>query len=329
MALDGKVLARAKSALADRRKKNEERYDARVIKAYSKNPKIRELDLQLRQTMTELAKTTFTSNSGTSVDDIKSRNLLLQDEIKNELVNSGFSENYLDNNYICEKCSDTGFVGTSMCGCLEELYRQEQKQSLSNLFKLGDESFDNFKLSYYSETLTTEDGRTHRNYMESVRNICYGYAHNFEDDFKNLLFIGKPGLGKTYLSACIARVVSENGHSVVYDMATAIFSKFEYVKFSKSDDLDDVREEIKRYFECDLLIFDDLGTELTTAYTITALYELINMRLITGKKTIISSNLTIDELCERYSEQTASRLKGEFKILPFVGDDIRMKKNMV
>jgi len=144
-----------------------------------------------------------------------------------------------------------------------------------------------------------------------------------------LLFLGATGLGKTYLSACIARVVAERGHSVVYDMATVIFSKFEDVKFSRTDDLEDKRDEIKRYLECELLIIDDLGTELVTAFTVATLYEVINTRLITGKSTIVSSNLTVDDLYSRYSEQIASRLEGEYHVLKFYGDDVRKKKNLM
>ena len=143
----------------------------------------------------------------------------------------------------------------------------------------------------------------------------------------NLFFNGSPGLGKTFLSACIARVVADNGHSVVYDMASSIFAKFEDAKFLRTEEPEDIRAEVKRCLECDLLILDDLGTEMTTSFTVSALYELINTRLVTGRKTIVSSNLTIHELRRRYSEQIMSRLEGEYQVLTFRGDDIRRKRN--
>ena len=163
--------------------------------------------------------------------------------------------------------------------------------------------------------------------MEIIYETCVEYARKFGKNSMNLFFNGAPGLGKTFLSACIAHVVSENGYSVVYDMASSVFSRFEDVKFLRTEDPEEARSEVKRYLECDLLIFDDLGTEMTTQFTVSALYEIINTRLITGKKTIVSSNLTLDELSRRYSEQIMSRLEGEYQVLTFRGDDIRKKRN--
>jgi DNA replication protein DnaC len=165
--------------------------------------------------------------------------------------------------------------------------------------------------------------------MEIIYEICVEYSRKFGENSKNLFFIGAPGLGKTFLSACIARVVADKGYSVVYDMATSIFSKLEEEKFRKTDDPEETletRTEIKRYLECDLLILDDLGTEMVTSFTISALYELINTRLITNRKTIVSSNYSIEDLKRRYTEQIMSRLEGEYQVLTFRGDDIRKIK---
>jgi DNA replication protein DnaC len=143
----------------------------------------------------------------------------------------------------------------------------------------------------------------------------------------NLFFNGAPGLGKTFLSACIAHVVADSGRSVVYDTASSIFSKFEDFKFSRTNDKEEARSEMNRYLECELLIFDDLGTEMSTEFTTSVLYEIVNTRLATGRKTIISSNLTLDEMRRRYSEQIMSRLEGEYQVLTFRGEDIRRKRN--
>ena len=329
MALDGRILAHAKVTLAEKRKLNENRQEQRLLSAYAKNPQIRELDAELRLTMAELVGAALFSNSNASANDIRKKNEQLQIARKSELVRVGFSEDYLDEKYMCEKCNDTGFADNHICECLEEIYKKEQKASLSNLFKLGDERFENFIISYYDETPNADTGISPRNNMEIVYKTCFEYARKFGKNSMNLLFIGAPGLGKTYISACIARVVAESGFSVVYDMAAVIFSKFEDVKFSKADDLEEKREEIKRYLECELLIIDDLGTELITAFTIAALYEVVNTRLITGKKTIVSSNLTVEELRNKYSEQIASRLEWEYQVLRFYGDDIRMKKALL
>jgi len=208
-----------------------------------------------------------------------------------------------------------------------ELYKEAQKESLSSLLKLGDETFDSFDLSYYADTLSPDTTVSVRRSMEIIFEICVEYARNFGKKSMNLFFIGAPGLGKTFLSACIARVVAENGHSVVYDMAASVFGKFEEAKFTRMDDPEETRAEIRRYLECDLLIVDDLGAEMTTAFTVSALYDIVNTRLITNRKTIVSSNLTLGELHRRYSGQIMSRLEGEYQVLTFRGDDIRKKRN--
>ena len=141
----------------------------------------------------------------------------------------------------------------------------------------------------------------------------------------HVLLYGPPGLGKTFLSACIARVVSEDGFSVVYDTAGHIFAQFEASKFRR-DDVDEPDESVERCMACDLLILDDLGTEMTTAFVQSALYQLLNSRLLAGRSTIISTNLDPDQIGRRYSAQIMSRLEGEFELLPFIGQDIRRLK---
>ena len=151
------------------------------------------------------------------------------------------------------------------------------------------------------------------------------FARDFRPGAQNLLLFGDPGLGKTFLSACIARVVSEDGFSVVYDTAGHIFAQFEASKFRR-DDVDEPDESVERCMACDLLILDDLGTEMTTAFVQSALYQLLNSRLLAGRSTIISTNLDPDQIGRRYSAQIMSRLEGEFELLPFIGQDIRRLK---
>ena len=329
MALDGKILVRAKNALAEKRRDHEEFLALRVERVYSASPRVRELDAEIRATMAELVGAALGTDTSARVEDIRVRNLDLQNQRKNEIINAGYPSDYLDAEYICDICNDTGYVNALMCVCLKKLYNDLQKSFLSSLLKLGKETFDNFDLSYYDDTVSFETGISPRRSMEDVYEFCVEYARKFGSKSMNLLFIGAPGLGKTFLSACIARVAADNGFSVVYDMAGSIFAKFEDVQFQRTDDLIGVREEIKRYMECDLLIIDDLGTEMTTTFTISALYEIINTRLITGKKTLVSTNLTSSELHKKYSEQIMSRLEGEYQVLRFYGDDIRKKKNAV
>ena len=332
MPLDGKLLVQAKAVLDEKRRENSQMYSRRQAEVYQKVPNVRMLDDQLRATMVELVGISLGNSDEEKIGDIRVRNLELQEERCAEMKRAGFPVDYLDESYICKRCRDTGYVQTKICDCLMELYKIEQTQSLSSLLKLGDETFDSFDLSYYDDVPSADTGISPRRAMEMIYEICVEYSRKFGNTSMNLFFSGAPGLGKTFLSACIARVVANKGFSVVYDMATSVFSKFEDAKFQKVDDPEqssEIRSEIKRYLECDLLILDDLGTEMTTTFTISALYELINTRLITDRKTIVSSNLTIDELRHRYSEQIMSRLEGEYQVLTFRGDDIRKKKNTI
>ena len=327
MSLDGRLLAQARDALEGKRKIKDERYERRVETAYARAPLVRALDAEIRGTMSDLISAALSPEGSSKVEEIRLRNIELQEQKRVELLRAGLSESYLDDDYMCSSCRDTGYVGTEICGCLMELYKEEQRQSLSNLFKLGDETFDSFELAYYDDSLAPDTGISPRRSMEIIYETCVEYARKFGEKSMNLFFNGAPGLGKTFMSACIARVVADNGYSVVYDTASSVFSKFEEAKFSRSEDTEEVREEIKRYLGCDLLIFDDLGTEMTTAFTVSALYEIINTRLVTGRKTIVSSNLTPHEMRQRYTEPIMSRIEGEYQVLTFRGDDIRKKRN--
>ena len=327
MSIDGKLLARAKARLDEARRKNDELHERRLEKVYARVPRVRALDREIMATMSDLVGVALGTDNSAQVEDIRLKNLELQEERGRELIRAGFSESYLDDGYMCHKCHDTGYIRAKMCACLLDLYKKEQRESLSSLLKLGDETFDSFDLSYYNEAPSPDTGISPRRNMEIIYETCVEYARKFGRKSMNLFFNGAPGLGKTFLSACIARVVAENGYSVVYDGAAAVFAKFEDAKFQRTGDLDEARSEVKRCLECDLLIIDDLGTEMTTAFTVSALYEIINTRLVSGRKTIVSSNLTLDELHRRYSEQIMSRLEGEYQPLTFRGDDIRRKKN--
>ena len=328
MSIDGKLLARAKTVLEEKRRYNDELYERRLETVYARVPRIRILDAEIRATMSDLIGFALNADNGGQIEDIRLRNLELQEQRRGELMRAGYSDSYLDEEYMCPNCHDTGYIRTEICDCLMKLYKREQRESLSSLFKLGNETFDSFDLSYFDNTPAPDTGISPRRSMEIIYETCVEYARKFGKKSMNLFFNGAPGLGKTFLSACIARVVSENGHSVVYDMASSVFTKFEDAKFSRTDDPEETRAEVKRYLECDLLIIDDLGTEMTTTFTISALYELINTRLVTGKKMIVSSNLTLNELRRRYSEQIMSRLEGEYQTLTFRGDDIRKKRNI-
>ena len=191
------------------------------------------------------------------------------------------------------------------------------------MLDLGGQSFETFSLDWYSEEADPALGISARENMDWVYRTCRAYAEGFSLKSGNLLLTGEPGLGKTFLSAAIAREVSGEGWSVVYDTAGHIFESLEARKFGREEEDE---EGVERIRQCDLLILDDLGTELTTAFVQSALYQLINTRLLERKPAILSTNLGLLDLSRRYSPQIASRLEGEYQILPFFGEDIRKLK---
>jgi len=332
MSYDANILRRATELLEEQRRERTDKAERLRARVYEQDPKLLRLDRALQGTMARLAAQALRrgESSAEAIRSIRADNLSLQHEREVRLAALGLPADALDAKPACPHCGDTGWQGAKMCSCLRKLCAQEQIRELSKLLDLGEQSFDSFELDYYSNTLWPAKGESPRENMEFVKYTCYKYATDFgQGRTKNLFLSGAPGLGKTFLSACIARTVSEKGFSVVYDTAGNIFAQFEARKFQRdSADGREAKDETRRYLSCDLLILDDLGSELTTQFTQSALYELINTRLVAGKCTVISSNLSMEEAARRYSPQIASRLEGEYHVLHFFGDDIRLlKKN--
>jgi len=328
MSYDAAVLRRATARLEEEKRRRQRALEQRRAEVETRVPRVAEIDRRLRRTLLDVARATFEGGDPTArINALRDENLALQAEREQLLAAAGYPADVLEDKPACPKCQDKGWNGARMCDCLKILCTQEQIKELSKLLNLGEQSFPNFHLEFYSTEIDPQWGGSPRENMTRVLEICRNYAQKFgKYYFDNLYLYGNPGLGKTFLSACIARVVSENGFSVVYDTAGNIFSAFEAQKFSRDDeDAREAKEETNRYLNCDLLIVDDLGCELTTAFTQATLYTLINSRLVAGKRTIISSNMSPDELRRRYTPQIASRLEGEYRALPFFGDDIRLK----
>lgn len=332
MSYDANALRRATDRLEENRRSRADRVERLRARTYETQPRLAQLDKELQGTMSRLVAAALRrgENPAQAIQTIKGRNLDLQRERAVLLGALGLPEDALDLKPACPFCNDTGWRGASMCSCLKKLCAEEQMKELSKLLDLGEQSFDAFRIDYYSQTPWPGRGVSPRENMELVYEVCLNYAQKFgRFSIQNLFLSGPPGLGKTFLSACIARTVSEKGFSVVYDTAGNVFAQFEVRKFQRdSQDGLEARDETRRYLNCDLLILDDLGSELTTQFTQSALYELVNTRLVAGRNTVISSNLTMEDAARRYSPQIASRLEGEYHILHFFGDDIRLlKKN--
>ena len=324
MGYSAEVMQRARARLAAAKADRESENQQHLADAYNKVPRLREIDRQLRLTMAMAAQAVFSAGGDVNegLEEARRQNQALQRE-REALVRMYFEEGYLDDSPVCDRCGGSGYVGSTMCECLAELCRQEQKKELTFL-NVGRENFDQFRLDYYPDRIDPKLGVNIRSVMEKTYQTCRKYAYGFTERSGNLLFSGDTGLGKTFLSACIARTVADRGYSVVYESAGHLFSKLERAKFSADEQ---AREESKKYNDCDLLIVDDLGTEMPGQFTTAALYSLVNDRLLAGKAMIVSTNLNVEELPRRYSPQVASRLRGSFTRVAFLGDDIRVKKN--
>ena len=322
MAYDGRLLRLAQERYEADRSAREADLAEQREQLYARKPRLREIQDQLRRTASRVMAAALRRGEDPlpEIQRLREENLSLQAERQMLLAELGLPDNALEDTPLCPFCNDTGYRGGEMCRCLKTYYVEEQRKELSKLLDLGSQSFDTFDTDWYSDQRAPGKTKSAREHMEWVYDTCVEYAHNFGKKPANLLLFGRPGLGKTHLSAAIAREVSGKGFSVVYDTAGHIFERFEAQKFGR----DEAERDVERVLNCDLLILDDLGSELTSTMSQSALYTLINTRLTADKRTVISSNLTMDQVRARYTPQIASRLEGEYRVLPFYGEDIRL-----
>ena len=326
MGYEKEVLSRARTRYAEAVEAHKKTVRERLERVYREIPELRQIDADLRLTMAEVMGLAFRQGEDpqAALETVRQKNKGLQTRRAQLLTAAGYGEDYLLEGPMCRRCSDNGYLGTQMCRCLDKFCQEEQRKELTSLLSSQESSFDDFDLSYYSGAIDPAYGVSPRDQMEMVYETCVNYARKFTLHSRSLLMNGGTGLGKTFLSACIARTVVEKGHSVVYETAITVFSCLEKQKFGGATE-EDLRMA-QRVMEADLLILDDLGTEMNTAFVPTALYSIVNGRILTGRPTIISTNLNMGELSRRYTPQIASRLLGEYVNLVFLGSDIRLQK---
>ncbi len=294
---------------------------------YAKVPVVREIDHALSLTGLNVYKAALGGKDGLEerIQRLKKENLALQEQRRELLIQNGFAADFTDVKYKCKKCSDTGYVGIDMCSCKKkELVKAAFRESgLGGT--LTDQTFSNFDLDYYSD-IPDSSGTSHRETMKSILEKSKRFVTDFgkEDKAYNLMFVGKTGLGKTHITTAIAKGVIEKGYDVVYESAQNILSAFESSRFEHSEN---AKVNTDRYFNCDLLIIDDLGTEFRNSFTQSALYNLINTRINACKSMIISTNLeNMAQFQNTYDDRIVSRLAGTFRTFNFKGNDIRLQK---
>lgn len=262
-----------------------------------------------------------------ALSDLKIQIAALTKEAKVGLINAGFPADYLDPVYDCKDCKDTGYIGSKKCHCFQKavidlLYTQSNLKHI-----LQKENFDTFSFAYYSDNhIDPKTGRSSLKNIKKAYTVARDFVDNFGERFSNLFLYGDTGVGKTFLSHCIAKELIDTSHSVIYFSAFELFDTLAKSKFEKNDAADQMNEHI---FDCDLLIIDDLGTELANNFTVSQLFLCLNERLLRRKSTIISTNLSLENLAQNYTERTFSRITSNYTILKLTGDDIRIMKKLM
>ncbi|MBE7027929.1 MAG: AAA family ATPase [Ruminococcaceae bacterium] len=330
MAYDRNLYFLVREEYEEIRRHNEEDLEERRLNVFSKIPEIEQIDSEIKQIGLKIFKTGLKS----STDNLMSQLSMLRMEQKNLLakrkallIENGFAQDELSERFMCDICKDTGVVDGKDCECFKRRLILKSFES-SNLSKqLRDQSFKTMSFDMYSREIIPDYGVSPYEHMLSVVEICKNFVREFDHSSENLLFWGEPGLGKTFLSTCIAKELIKNGHSVIYETTYRIFSMLEDYKFKRTSDIESLKDKTEKLYETDLLILDDLGSEFSTSYTNAALFDIINTRMISNKKTIINTNLNIKELAEKYTDRVVSRIMGNYRIVQFIGDDIRIIKS--
>ena len=305
--------------------KAEEAADERREELYRVIPGLRDLDRTLSGFGLRLMKQAMEGgDTQEGIASLQAENERIQAARRDLLARYGYPADYCSPRYECPKCRDSGYIGIRMCTCMRKKLTEAGMMSSGLGMLMKTQSFENFSLDYYKN-----DPAAYARMQDNLQKIRV-YATNFGGPewgkiAHNMLFFGGTGLGKTHLSTSIARVVIEHGYDVFYNSAVGMLADFETQRFGNSAVLGDA-DNTSRYTTCDLLILDDLGTELVNQFTLSVLYTVINTRMNLAKATIISTNLTAAELRKTYSDRITSRLFGEFNPIPFVGTDVRKLK---
>lgn len=287
----------------------------RTEEIYKKLPEIKEIDEKIINLGIKLTKAAMSADSERDTD---AENLLvsLEGKKKSLLTQNGYAEDYLSNASNCPLCRDSGYVGGAMCKCLKKMLSEFD---FSASVEAPEYSFERFRTDIYSDEIIPKYKLSPRTQMKNVFDYCKRYTETFSKNSDNILMYGGAGLGKTYICNCIAKELSKRGFNVILSSAYNIFEIISKNKFNYKTDF---TSDINRYYDCDLLIMDDLGTEFVTEYSVSALFDIINYRLTHHKPIIINANLSLQDMSSRYSDRIVSRLL-TFRHLLFLGNDIR------
>ena len=297
--------------------------EERRKEAFIRVPRLLEIDQEVAALSARKARSLLQGESDT-VEDLKKDVAALAQERRTLLRSNGFSDDYLEPHYFCPLCQDTGYVDGQKCSCfkkseVELLYTQSNLKEI-----LKKENFEHFSFDWYSDTIKNEaTGLTARQTAQRAYDTAWNFVQDFDSRFQNLFFYGSTGVGKTFLSHCIANALLESSHCVLYFSAFDLFDSMAQTAFSRKSETDPGENFI---LDCDLLIIDDLGTEMTNTFVASQLFSCLNERHLRKNSTIISTNLSLEELRDRYSDRVFSRITSHYDLCKLTGPDIRMYK---
>lgn len=322
MSYDKEILAKASAVLSERRNRSQTLLADHRSEIAMKIPEIDSLNRELLSTNVHLTKIILghTENTARLIQQLRDRNLEAQAMIRRLLQEHGYPENYLELQYTCSDCKDTGVFHGKNCHCFKDLIVKFSIEKLNSASPLALSDFSSFCTEYYPEQPDPDLHIVPREHMRKIFEYCSRYADTFSMNSPSLLLLGPTGLGKTHLSLAIAKTVIEKGYTVLYGSAQDVLRKIEQDHFSRDGNEE---ETMQTLLNTDLLVLDDLGAEYSSAFTVASVYNIINSRLSLCKPTIINSNLTTKDLETRYSDRIVSRLLTQYTYLRFTGSDIR------
>ena len=298
--------------------------DQRREEVYQKVPQIRQIEDEISSQSVRCARKLLDGDTNAK-EELKQHIEDLREQKEVLLSAFGFPADYMEMHYACPECQDTGYVDGRKCRCFKKeeirlLYSQSNIEEV-----LLRENFDSFSYEYYDDRVVIpEIQMTVADYMRQVHTWCKEYVENFEKKGGNLIFTGSTGVGKTFLTNCIAKALIDQYQSVIYLSSNDLFDVFSKNKFHY-DTEEEMKDMYQYILDCDLLIIDDLGTELNNTFVSSQLFYCINERLLRKKSTIISTNLSMTMLRDTYSDRISSRIISQYSIIPLYGDDIRTK----
>lgn len=314
-----------------KRDKADRSLEQRKNDVYNQIPKVKEIEDEISKVGLELMRLVLKNPSNKEELCLLSKEKISElKEQKDELLKKyNVPNGYLEIQYECNICKDRGFLSNSKkCNCLKQAIINEAYK-MSNLSRMLDkQNQSTFDDSIFSDKLDPVENISPRQNIQLILSDCDKFIYDFDkDNSKNLLFYGDTGLGKTFMSSYIAKDLLDKGYVVIYQTAFKMFEIIEEYKFRNSDKHIS-KDDYENLFECDLLIIDDLGTELTNSFTLSELFIILNTRLLNGKKTIISTNLSPAQLGETYSQRIFSRIFDNFQMIKFIGSDLRWKNKL-